>query len=91
MKSDNFDLIEQLGKGSYSKVFKVRRKDDGKIYALKKVNLGPISEKEKVNSLNEVWLLSLLNHPNIINYKETFIEDNVLYIVIEFADNLDLY
>ena len=33
---DGFELISKLGEGSYSVVFKVRRKEDSKIYALKR-------------------------------------------------------
>lgn len=35
----DFSLIEKIGEGSFSSVFKVRRNKDGKIYALKKVRL----------------------------------------------------
>jgi NIMA (never in mitosis gene a)-related kinase len=44
---DGFHLISKLGEGSYSIVFKVKRKEDSKIYALKKVKLIKLSEKEK--------------------------------------------
>ena len=36
---DDFKVISQLGKGTFSKVFKVERLTDGKIYALKKVSM----------------------------------------------------
>jgi len=35
----NFEIINKIGNGSYSEVFKVRRKEDKKLYALKKVKL----------------------------------------------------
>ena len=50
---ENFDIMEKLGEGSYSTVYKVKRKEDDKIYALKKVKLLNLNEKEKINSLNE--------------------------------------
>ena len=90
MKSE-FEVLLKLGEGAYSEVFKVWWKADNSIYAMKKVRMGSISEKEKANSLNEVWILAHLNHENIIHYKEAFIEDDFLCIVIEYADNLDLY
>ena len=40
----NFEIINKLGDGAYSEVFKVRRKIDSKIYALKKVKLKNLKE-----------------------------------------------
>ena len=47
---------------------------DGEIYALKKVKLHHLSEKEKENAINEVRILASLKHKNIIQYKESFVE-----------------
>jgi NIMA (never in mitosis gene a)-related kinase len=53
----------------------VRRQEDGEIYALKKVRLLNLSDREKENALNEVRILASLNHPNVIAYKEAFIDE----------------
>ena len=34
----DFYIIEKIGDGAYSEVFKVKRLTDGKVYALKKVS-----------------------------------------------------
>ena len=90
---DRFELISKLGEGSYSVVFKVRRKADSKIYALKKVRLKKLSEKEKKNSLNEVRILASIKSSFIISYKEAFIDETepCLCIVMEYAEKGDLY
>ena len=49
---NGFEEISKLGEGAYSIVLKVRRKEDNNIYALKKVKLLKLSEKEKQNALN---------------------------------------
>ena len=51
-------MVEHTGSGSFSEVFKVRRLSDGNVYALKKVLLAALGEKEKENSLNEVRILA---------------------------------
>ena len=88
-----FDIINKLGDGAYSIVYKVRRKADNKIYALKKVKLENLNEKEKNNSLNEVRILASIKSPFVISYKEAFIseEDSCLCLVMEYADKGDLY
>lgn len=55
---DDFKIIEKLGDGAYSSVFKVKRVEDSQYYALKKVNIFNLSEKERENALNEVRILA---------------------------------
>jgi len=90
---DGFEILKKLGDGSYSVVYKVRRKADNNIYALKKVNLQKLKDKEKQNALNEVRILASVKSPFVISYKEAFIEDSdkSLCIVMEYADRGDLY
>ena len=90
---DGFEILEKLGDGAYSVVYKVRRKEDSNIYALKKVRLQNLSDKEKENSLNEVRILASVKSTFVIAYKEAFIDekDQSLCIVMEYADKGDLY
>jgi NIMA (never in mitosis gene a)-related kinase len=53
----------------------VRRANDKELYALKKVSMVKLSDKEKENALNEVRILASIKHPNIIAYKEAFIDE----------------
>ena len=90
---NGFQLISKLGEGAYSTVLKVKRIKDGNIYALKKVKLLKLSSKEKTNALNEVRILASIKSNFVISYKEAFYdeEENVLGIVMEYADKGDLY
>lgn len=93
MSLKNFEIISKIGEGSYSTVFQVKRASDNQQYALKKVKLHSLKEKEKRNALNEIRILASVNHPNIISYKEAFFdeESRSLCLVMEFADGGDLY
>ena len=90
---ENFDIIEKLGEGSYSTVYKVKRKLDDQIYALKKVKLLNLNEREKKNSLNEVRILASIKSKYVISYKEAFFDekDSTLGMVMQYADNGDLH
>ncbi|KAF4706888.1 hypothetical protein FOZ62_017304 [Perkinsus olseni] len=90
---DDFTELAPLGEGAYSSVYKVLRKSDRKVYALKKVKLPSLSEKERQNSLNEVRLLASIKHESVIAYKEAFFDDRAhqLCIVTEYADGGDLF
>jgi NIMA (never in mitosis gene a)-related kinase len=89
----DFIILSKIGEGAYSEVYKVKRLNDGAIYALKKVKMGSLSTKEKENALNEVRILASLQHETIIAYKEAFFEDSsqCLCLVMAFADDSDLY
>lgn len=90
---ESFIIIKKLGSGAYSSVYHVRRKETNKEYALKKVNLSPLSEKERRNAINEIRILASLRSRYVTKYKEVFIDNkyNCLCIVMEYANNGDLY
>lgn len=73
-------------------VYRVRRCSDGQVYALKKVLFRNLKQKEKENALNEIRILASINHPNIVAYKEAFVdqETNTLCIIMELAQKGDL-
>ena len=54
----------------------MRRQEDNDVYALKKVKMLNLSDKEKENALNEVRILASISHPNVVSYKEAFIDDS---------------
>jgi NIMA (never in mitosis gene a)-related kinase len=56
----------------------VRRISDGKIYALKKIEITKFNLKEKDNALNEISILEKCRHPNIIKFHEAFMSDDNL-------------
>jgi len=72
----NLTVILSIGDGAYSSVYKVRRAEDNEVYALKKVKMLNLSDKEKENALNEVRILASINQPNVIQYKEAFIDES---------------
>lgn len=59
---DDFIMYEKLGDGAYSSVYRVKRKQDNINYALKKVPMVSLSEKEKENALNEVRILASIKN-----------------------------
>lgn len=49
-----------------------------------------LKPKERENALNEVRLLASISTDNIVAYKEAFIEDSCLYVIMEFCDQGDI-
>jgi hypothetical protein len=80
-----YEPIELLGKGGFALVFKAKRKEDGKITALKIPKLDDKAGKAFLNEVN-VWLS--LNHKNIVS----LIDANVIpfpYLELEFIDGAE--
>ena len=89
---EDFEILSRIGEGSFAQVFKGRRKIDKQIYALKKIKMISLSEKDQVYALNEVRILASYNGQNIIGFKEAFYDEmcGSLWIVLEFAEKGDL-
>ncbi|NXH21029.1 E2AK1 kinase, partial [Bucco capensis] len=71
---NEFDEIARLGKGGYGKVYKVRNKLDGQLYAIKKINIKKTTRRDCMKVLREVKVLAGLQHPNIVGYHTAWIE-----------------
>lgn len=86
----DYEIIKQAGKGAYGIVYKVRSKIDKAIYALKTIDISKMEEKSLTNTLNEIRILCSIDHPNIVGYKEAFLQDNKMCVVMEFVGGGDL-
>lgn len=60
----HFQFLYMIGKGGFSKVWKVERKKDKRLYALKEMSKARILAKRSVHSvMNERRILSYLRSP----------------------------
>lgn len=71
--SSEFHELAKLGKGAFGEVFKARNKLDGQIYAIKRITQRSQESLSKV--LSETVLLSRLNHPYVVRYFNTWLEE----------------
>ena len=87
----DFEIIKQLGKGSYGTVYVVRSKLDMNTYVMKKMELNHLKESQQKECYREVSILRKVSHPNIIKYYSSFLENESLCIIMEYAELGDLY
>ena len=74
-----------IGEGAFSKVYKVTNSEDGKIYAAKKIKNDFIQGTEE-----ETRLLQTFTSPFIVQYVESYMDQNYLYIIMEYCENGNL-
>ena len=78
---DNYECVKQLGKGGYGKVYQVKNKNTGDLYACKK--LSKLNINNLVKFQREIDILIKTDHPNIIKLYEVFESTNSLYLIME--------
>ncbi len=74
-----------LGEGGYGAVYLVTHKAENKKYVAKKMKIGP-NPDDLMEKMKEVKLLYKLKHPNIVPYKEYFIEKGFIILVMEYCE-----
>jgi len=72
-KSD-FIETEKIGDGGFGTVFKAVNKIDECTYAIKKIIIKDLNKEGSKYYLNEVKILSELNHPNIVRYYTSWLD-----------------
>ena len=88
---DYYDNLKKMGKGTFGTVYKVMHKQTGAIRAMKviskkKLKLGFTDE----DILQEINILTKLEHPHIIKIYETYNYNKNFYIINEFCNEGDL-
>jgi NIMA (never in mitosis gene a)-related kinase len=87
----NYEIVKPLGKGKFSIVYMAKRLIDNSMCALKKINIFDMMvPKQREKCLKEVRLLQSMDHPNIVKLKDSFIDNNELLIIVEWAEKGDL-
>ena len=78
---DDYDVIKQLGKGGYGKVYQVKNKKTGEIRACKHLSKLVLKNLDKFE--REINILINSDHPNIIKIYEVYESQRSLYLVME--------
>ncbi|KAG6785131.1 hypothetical protein POTOM_010856 [Populus tomentosa] len=83
----DFHEIHQIGTGNFSCAFKVLKRIDGCLYAVKHSTRQLHQDAERRKALMEVQALAALGcHENIVGYYSSWFENEQLYIQMELCD-----
>lgn len=94
---NDFEVIEEIGEGNFTKIFKASLKSTKRIYAIKTIEKSTIktTRRRHPNVDNEVMMekrvLHKLDHPNIIELFSTFQDYNTLYYQMEYCEGGEVW
>eukprot|EP00250_Pteridium_aquilinum_P021984 c25275_g1_i2 orf=493-2568(-) len=81
----DYDLLEEIGHGAFAVVYRAICKPFSQVVAVKCMDLDICSSNLK-NVSEEVQLMSLVDHPNIIKAYCSFIVDHYLWVIMPYMD-----
>ncbi|XP_060211394.1 cyclin-dependent kinase F-4-like [Lycium barbarum] len=82
---ERYQIIEEVGNGTFGNVWRALNKQTGEVVAIKKMKKNYYSWEECIN-LREVKSLRKMNHLNIVKLKEVVRENDILYFVFEYME-----
>lgn len=86
----DFDIVDEIGDGNFSKIYKASLKKSKKIFAIKVIEVQTVERMKRRhrNINNEIMMekkvLSKLNHANVVTLYSTFKDFGSLYYQMEF-------
>lgn len=88
---DNYEVLEQLGEGAFSVVFRARHLVSGDYVAIKILRKYQMDSAQKQAVLKEVIIMRQLKHPNIVEFREFIESEPYFYIVQELATGGEVF
>ena len=87
-----YELIEKIGDGAFSSVYKAIKKESPNIYAIKVIEKSVLINKDDQNRMQrELDSCAFLRHDSIVPLLDFFSDENRFYLVLEYCSGGDLY
>ncbi|MFZ2655819.1 MAG: protein kinase [Victivallales bacterium] len=88
---NGYIIVDSLGWGKYSLVYKVVKASDKNIYSLKMLSKSSLEKKDILERFkNEIEIISKIKHPNIVQFIDRGYFNDCPYLVMEYVDGVDL-
>jgi serine/threonine protein kinase len=92
VRLDDFELLKVLGRGSFGKVMQVKKKSNGKVYAMKILKKRAIIARNQVEHTKaERKILQALQHPFLMTLRYAFQSKEKLYFVLDYYQGGELF
>lgn len=93
LQPNDFDFLRMIGKGTFGRVFQVRKRDTKRIYAMKVLSKREIvAKKEVAHTIGERKILQRSSDsPFLLGLKFSFQTETDLYLVMDFKGGGELF
>lgn len=86
-----YSQTARLGGGKFSEVFEAKHKTTGMTYALKKIDKTKLNAREKEFLRDEIQIISLLSHTNVVEVREVYETKRWMFIMMEQVQGGELF
>ena len=92
-QKETYTVLNFLGRGGFGETYLIKSDETRINYVIKRIFLDVLCEADRKNVMNEAHILKMIDHPNIIKFKEVFkvIKPiRQLDIIMEYANGGDI-
>jgi calcium-dependent protein kinase len=88
----NYEVLEIIGQGGFGVVKKVKHKELDVVRALKIIKKSKYKTNAEIKMIkNEIAVMKMVDHPNIVKLFEFFEDDENFYIITEYCGGGQLF
>lgn len=88
---DRYEKGRKLGKGKFSTVYECQNIETGEIVAMKHIHKPSLSEREKEFLREEIQIIKLISHSNIVTMREVYETEKYMFIIMDSVRGGELF